>query len=50
MTALETTEEEYLIDETGQEQEEVLKESFPLPWADTVKEFEDYLLDIGVRI
>ena len=46
---MEITEEEYLTDDTARE-EEILKESFPLSWEDTVREFEDYLLDIGVRI
>ncbi len=46
---METIEEEYLTDDTIPE-EEILKESFPLPWVETVREFEDYLSDIGVRI
>ena len=47
---MEITEEEYLTDEYEQETAEVLKESNPLPWEETVREFEEYLLDIGVRI
>ena len=31
-------------------EEDLLKESWPLPVEDTVKEFEQYLEDIGVRI
>ena len=43
-------EEEYTSDEYEQEQGDILKEAWPLPVADTVREFEEYLLDIGVRI
>ena len=47
---MEATEEEYLMDEYEQQTAEVLKEGNPLPWEETVREFEDYLWDIGVRI
>ncbi len=47
---MEITEEEFLTDEKEQEEDTILKESYPLPWEDTVREFEDYLRDIGVRI
>ena len=47
---MEITEEGYLTDEYEQEETDILKESNPLPWDETVREFEEYLLDIGVRI
>ncbi len=47
---MEITEEAFLTDELEQEEAEILKESNPLPWEETVREFEDYLWDIGVRI
>ena len=47
---MEIIEEEFLMDEYEQEDADILKESNPLPWEETVREFEDYLLDIGVRI
>ena len=48
---VEITEEEYLTDDLTQEEEDtILKESAPLPWEETVREFEEYLLNIGVRI
>ena len=50
MTNLELTEGEILMDDDYSDEAEVLKEAWPLPIADTVKEFEEYLLDIGVRI
>ena len=49
MTPLEITEETLLADlfPTG---DDLLKESWPLPVEDTVKEFELYLEEIGVRV
>ena len=47
---MEIAEEEFLKDETEPEDENILREGWPLPWEDTVREFEEYLLDIGVRI
>ena len=47
---METTDETLIAEETEQAAEAALKESWPLPWEDTVREFEEYLLDIGVRI
>jgi len=46
---LETT-EETLMNELFPAEDDLLKESWPLPDEDTVKEFEQYLEDIGVRI
>lgn len=42
--------EEILLDGLFPEEDDLLKESWPLPVEQTVKEFEEYLLDIGVRI
>ena len=46
---METVDEAILTDELYPE-EELLKETWPLPIEDMVKEFELYLEDIGVRI
>ena len=46
---METT-EETLMNELFPAEDDLLKESWPLPDEDTVKEFEQYLEDIGVRI
>ena len=45
---MEITEEEFLTDDRTED--DLFKETAPLPWDDTVREFENYLLDIGVRI
>jgi len=42
--------DETLITDDTEPAEETLKEARPLPPEDTVREFEEYLLDIGVRI
>ncbi len=47
---MEITEEEFLTDETEKDYDAVLKETWPVPMEDLIREFEDYLLDIGVRI
>ncbi len=47
---MELTEDEILMDDEFPDEAETLKEAWPLPIADTVKEFENYLMDIGVRI
>ena len=47
---MEITEEEFLTDDEEQEAENLIRESCPLPWEETVREFQDYLWDIGVRI
>ena len=49
MNTLEMT-EELLMEELFPADEAVFKEAWPLPEEETVKEFEEYLLDIGVRI
>ena len=47
---MEIEEETYLTIETETDEEAILKEAWPLPLEDMVKEFEEYLLDIGIRI
>ena len=47
---MEILDETLIAEEAEQAEEDVLKESCPLPWEETVREFEEYLLDIGVRI
>ena len=47
---MDTIAEEPMIDVYYPTEKEVLKESWPLPLDNMVKSFEDYLLDIGVRI
>ena len=41
--------EEALLAELFPAEDAILKESWPVPTADIVKEFEDFLEDIGVR-
>ena len=43
MTSLEITEEEFQTDDLLQADEDIFKESCPLPWEETVREFEEYL-------
>ena len=49
MILLEIT-EEILLEELFPAEDELIKETWPLPAEDTAKEFEEYLLDIGIRI
>ncbi len=49
MNPMEIT-EEILLDELFPAEDDLLKETWPLPIEDTAKEFELYLEDIGVRI
>lgn len=41
--------EEILLEELFPAEDDLLKESWPLPAEDTAKEFEEYLMDIGIR-
>ena len=50
MTPLEITEEEFLTDDLLQTDDDILREAWPIPQEDLIREFENYLLDIGVRI
>ena len=47
---MEIAEESLTADETGLDTDALLKETWPVPEEDFIKEFEEYLLDIGVRI
>ena len=42
--------EEILLDELFPAEDDLIKETWPLPVEDTVQEFELYLEEIGVRI
>ncbi len=42
--------EELLLDELFPAEDDLLKETWPIPQEDFAKEFELYLEDIGVRI
>ena len=42
--------EEILLDELFPAEDAVMKEPRPVPPEDLAREFEEYLLDIGVRI
>ena len=43
--------EETLLDEAyGLDEEELLKEAWPVPPEDYTREFEEYLMEIGLRI
>ena len=50
MNVLDITEEEFLTDETFPDSDALLRETWPVPPEDDSREFELYLLDIGVRI
>ena len=50
MNVLDITEEDFLIDETFPDSDALLQETWPVPPEDDSREFELYLLDIGVRI
>ena len=47
---MEITEESLTADETGLDTDALLKETWPIPEEQFTREFEEYLLDIGVRI
>ena len=46
---MEIAEEEFLTDGEDQATDEILMEAWPIPSNDSLKEFEDYLADIGLR-
>ena len=46
---MEITEEDFFVDGTNQVDDSVLMEAWPIPSEDSLKEFEDYLLDLGLR-
>ena len=43
------TAEDLLLDEYYPAEPDLLKEAWPLPPENTVKEFEEFLMDIGLR-
>ena len=47
---METVEEELIADNEHPATDDLLKEAWPIPPEDYAREFEQYLLDIGVRI
>ena len=47
---MEITEEEFMTVETDQEDAIVLNEAWPIPPEDYTREFEEYLMEIGLRI
>ena len=46
---MEITEEEFVFDGTDQADDDVLMEAWPIPSEESLKEFEDYLAEIGLR-
>lgn len=46
---MEITEEEIMTAETEPAETEVIKEAWPIPPEDTAREFEEYLMEIGLR-
>lgn len=46
---MEITEEILLSEAYGLDEDEILKEAWPVPPEDISREFEDYLEEIGVR-
>ncbi len=46
---MDATAEDLLLDEYYPAEAELLKETWPLPPENTVKEFEEFLMDIGLR-
>lgn len=46
---MEATAEDLLAEEYYAAEADLLKEAWPLPPQDTVKEFEEYLMEIGLR-
>ena len=47
---MEITEEEIMTAESDQEDKEVPKEVWSIPQEDNIREFEEYLMEIGLRI
>ncbi len=46
---MDATAEDLLLDEYYPAEADRLKEAWPLPQENTVKEFEEFLMDIGLR-
>ena len=49
MKTMEITEEEFMFDGTDQADNDALMEAWPIPSEESLKEFEDYLAEIGLR-
>ena len=47
---MEITEEEIMTAESDQDDKGVLKEVWSIPQEDNIREFEEYLMEIGLRI
>ena len=47
---MEITEEEIMTAESDQDDKEVLKEVWSILQEDNIREFEEYLMEIGLRI
>ena len=50
MMKLGEAEEVLIVEESELAEDDLLKEAWPIPPDDYVKEFEQYLMDIGVRL
>ncbi len=46
---MDATTEDLLLDEYYPNEADLLKETWPFPQENTVKEFEEFLMDIGLR-
>ena len=46
---MEIAEEEFVLDGTEQVNDSVLMEAWPIPSEESLKEFENYLMDLGLR-
>ena len=46
---MEITEEEFMTAETEPSETEIIKEAWPIPPEDYTREFEEYLMEIGLR-
>ena len=46
---MEITEEEFMVAEIDHEAPDIIQEAWPIPPEDYIKEFEEYLMDIGLR-
>lgn len=44
---MDITEEEFLTDDTTEK--DITREAWPIPPSDSVKDFEEYLMDLGLR-
>lgn len=49
MMKLDIVEEALIVEEGEQAEDDLLKEAWPIPSDEYLKEFEQYLMDIGLR-